>query len=213
MLNIYGHFFSMPCNKVRLCVSFLRLPHEYHHVDLQSGAQMEPDFLQINPMGRVPAIEDDGFTLSQSNAICKYLCDLSGPSSFYPEEAQAQAVVNQWVSFASQHVQQAMSRLFFNKVIAPMLGEESDENSGKVGENMLARDLPHLETALSDNDYILGEKVTLADIAMISALEPAEMVGLDLEAYPGIRKWRETMMNREFYKRVHDHFASEMNAA
>ncbi|NNC36316.1 MAG: glutathione S-transferase family protein [Acidimicrobiales bacterium] len=212
MMNIYGHFFSMPSNKVRLCASYLGLPHEYHHVDLQSGAQMEPDFIGINPMGRVPAIEDDGFTLSQSNAICKYLCDLSGPSSFYPEDAQEQAVVNQWVSFASQHVQQAMSRLFFNKIVAPMLGEAADENSVKTGENMLARDLPHLEAKLVDNDYILGEKITLADIAMICALEPAEMVGLDLDPYSGIQKWRETIMNREFYKRVHAHFGAEMNA-
>jgi len=212
MLNVYGHFFSMPANKVRMCVSFLGLPHEYHHVDLQSGAQMEPDFIKINPMGRVPAIEDDGFTLSQSNAICKYLCDLSGPSSFYPEEIHEQAKINQWISFASQHVQQAMSRLFFNKVVAPMIGEDTDENSVKFGEAMLDRDLPHLEKALSEDDYILGKKITLADVAMICALEPAEMVSLDLEPYPGIRKWRETVMEREFYKRVHAHFGAEMSA-
>ena len=212
MLNVYGHFFSMPANKVRLCVSFLGLPHEYHHVDLQSGAQMEADYVKINPMSRVPAIEDDGFTLSQSDAICKYLCALSGPSSFYPEDIHKQAKVNQWVNFASQHIQQAVSRLFFNKIIAPMLGEESDEKSIAVGENMLARDLPHLENELKENDYILGEKITLADIAMISALEPAEMVGLDLESYPEIQKWRETVMAREFYKRVHTHFGAEMSA-
>ena len=212
MLNVYGHFFSMPSNKVRLCVSFLGLPHEYHHVDLQTGEHMQPDFLKINPMGRLPAIDDDGFTLSQSDAICKYLCTLSGPSSFYPEDMHRQAKVNQWVDHASQHFQQAMGRLFFNRVVAPMIGEEVDELSITYGERMLERELPHLETALGENDYILGEIITLADIGMIVALEPAEMVGLDLEAYPQIRKWRETVMAREFYKRVHAHFGAEMSA-
>ena len=84
MLNIYGHFLSMPTNKVRLCVSYLGLPHDYHHIDLQKGEQQSPEYLKINPAGRVPAIDDDGFLLSQSDAICKYMCALSGPSSFYP---------------------------------------------------------------------------------------------------------------------------------
>ena len=212
MLNVYGHFFSMPSNKVRLCVSFLGLPHEYHHVDLQSGEQGQAEFLKINPVGRVPAIEDDGFTLSQSDAICKYLCALSGPSSFYPEDIHKQAIVNQWVDYASQHFQQAMGRLFFNRVVAPMMGEEADEKSMKFGQEVLERELPHLEAALSENDYILGEKITLADIGMIVALEPAEMAGLDLEPYPAVRKWRETVMAREFYKRVHSHFGAELNA-
>lgn len=211
MMNVYGHFMSMPSNKVRLCVSYLGLPHEYHHVDLTTGEQMKPEYLKINPKGRVPAIEDGGFTLSQSDAICKYLCALAGPSSFYPEELHEQATVNQWIDYSSQHIQQGMSRLFFNRVIAPMLGEETDEASIKFGEGMLARDLPHVENMLKENDYILGEKITLADVAVIAALEPAEMAGFDLEPYPEIKRWRETIMGREFYKRVHARFAAEMS--
>jgi len=213
MINVYGHFMSMPSNKVRLCISFLGLPHEYHHVDLQSGEQMGAEYLKINPMGRVPAIEDDGFTLSQSDAICKYLCALSGPSSFYPEDLQKQATVNQWIDYSSQHIRQGMSRLFFNKIIAPMLGEDVDEASIKVGESMLARDIPHLENMLKKNDYLFGEKISLADLSLIAALEPAEMVGFDFEPFPEIKRWRETIMNREFYKRVHAHFGAEMSAS
>ncbi|MCF6275753.1 MAG: glutathione S-transferase N-terminal domain-containing protein, partial [Robiginitomaculum sp.] len=86
MLKIYGHFLSMPTNKVRLCASYLGLPHEYVHVDLQTGEHLKPEYLEINAAGRVPAIDDDGFKLSQSDAICKYMCALSGPSSFYPAD-------------------------------------------------------------------------------------------------------------------------------
>jgi glutathione S-transferase len=210
MLNVYGHFMSMPANKARLCVSYLGLPHEYHHVDLTTGANMQPEYLKINPKGRVPTIEDDGFTLSQSDAICKYLCAVSGPSSFYPEELQEQAKVNEWTDFCSQHIQQAMGRLFFNKIVAPMMGEDVDEMSVAAGEKMLARDLPHIEAQLAAHDFLVGEKITLADIGLAAALEPADMVALDFDPYPAIKKWRAAIMEREFYKRVHTHFGAEM---
>ena len=210
MLNIYGHFLSSPTNKVRLCASYLGLPHEYHHIDLQKGEHMEPDYLKINPAGRVPAIEDNGFLLSQSDAICKYMCALSGPSSFYPEDIQEQAIINQWTDFATQHVLHAMGRLFFNKVVASLVGAEIDEGSIKVGEDMLARDLPMFEAALKDHDYLAGGKITLADVTLAAALEPSEMVQLDLSPYPAITKWRTALMAREFYKRVHARFAAEM---
>ncbi len=213
MLNIYGHFMSMPSNKVRLCASFLELPHEYHHVDLQSGEQMSPRYLDINPFGRVPAIEDGGFKLSQSDAINRYLCLLAGPSAFYPDDVQDQAIVNQWNDYASQHIQNYMGRVFHNKIIAPLIEQEPDEKSMAFGERMLARDLPHFDTQLKDNQYLCGDNISLADLALIAALEPSEMVELDLLGYPNIVKWRSGIMERGFYRRVHARFGAEMNDA
>ncbi|MCF6220281.1 MAG: glutathione S-transferase family protein [Robiginitomaculum sp.] len=210
MLKIYGHFLSMPTNKVRLCASYLGLPHEYVHVDLQTGEHLKPEYLEINAAGRVPAIDDDGFKLSQSDAICKYMCALSGPSSFYPADIKEQAEVNQWIDFSSQHVLQAVARLFFNRVVCKLIGEEPDEASIKTGNNMLARDLPMVEARLADNEFMCGDKFTLADISMAAAIEPAEMANIDLSPYPAIVKWRERMMGREFYRRVHARFAAEM---
>jgi len=183
MLKIYGHFMSMPTNKVRLCVSYLGLPHEYVHVDLQTGEQLKPEYLETNPAGRVPAIDDSGFKLSQSDAINKYLCALSGPSVFYPQEAQEQAIVNQWADMGSHHVMQAMARVFFNKIVAKLLDQEPDEASIKAGENMLARDLPLINSQLQENDFLVGDHISLADINLLAALEPADMCGVDLAKY------------------------------
>jgi len=210
MLKIYGHFMSTPANKVRLCVSYLGLPHEYVHVDLQGGEQLKPEYLEINPAGRVPAIDDSGFKLAQSDAINRYLCALSGPSAFYPQDAQEQAVVNQWADMGSHHVSPAMARIFFNKIIAKLIGQESDEASIKAGESMLERDLPFINTQLQDNEYLAGDKITLADINLLAALEPADMCSVDLAKYTEIAKWREGLMKQEFYQRVHAHFAAEM---
>ena len=202
---------SMPTNKVRLCVSYLELPHEYIHVDLQAGEQLKPEYLETNPAGRVPAIDDSGFKLSQSDAINKYLCALSGPSSFYPPEPQEQAVVNQWADMGSHHVMQAMARVFFNKIVCKLLGQEPDAASITTGENMLARDLPLINSQLQENIHLAGDHITLADINLQAALEPADMCGIDLSEYAAIAKWRAELMRQEFYQRVHAHFASEMN--
>ncbi len=210
MLKIYGHFMSMPTNKVRLCVSYLGLPHEYVHVDLQMGEQLKPEYLEINPAGRVPAIDDSGFKLSQSDAINKYLCALSGPSAFYPQDAQEQAMVNQWADVGSHHVMQAMARVFFNKIVCQLIGETPDEASIKTGENMLGRDLPLINSRLQEHEYLVGDQITLADINLLAGLEPADMCGIDLAQYEAITKWRTGLMQQEFYQRVHTHFAAEM---
>lgn len=210
MLKLYGHFMSMPSNVTRLCVSYLKLPHEYVHVDLQSGENQGAEYLAINPAGRVPAMVDDGFNLNQSIAICKYMCAISGPSDFYPEDIQEQAKVEEWLNFAGSHILPGMGRIFFNKVVAPLLGEETDESSIATGQKMHARDLPVFEAALQAHAYVVADKLTLADIILLAALEPAEMVGLDLSVYPAISKWRKALMERDFYQRVHAHFAAEM---
>ena len=210
MLTLYGHFLSSPTNKVRLCISKLGLPHEYKHVDLQKGEQMLDDYLEINPHARVPAIDDDGFRLSQSDAICTYLCAISGPSSFYPQEPQEQAVINQWRDFASHQILPAISKIFYNKIIAPLLGDTPNEDFLKSGQKMLDRDLPYLEDQLKQSEFIAGDKLSLADTSLMAALEPAEMCALDLSPYPAINNWRKAISKREFYQKVHSHFGAEM---
>jgi len=213
MLKIYGNFFSPPVNKVRLCASYLGLPHDYNHVDLVKGEQQSPEFLAINPAGRVPAIDDDGFTLSESDAICKYMCALSGPSKFYPADAQEQALVNQWIDYSSQHIfRQGVIPVYFNRVVAPLFKVDTNEASIKAGLATLERDLPLVETVLKERDFLTNDHITLADISLIAALEPAEMSEIDLSAYPAIIKWRTGIMQKDFYTKVHSHFGAEMTA-
>ena len=75
MLKIYGADLSGPANKVRFVANYLGLKYDYVVVKLREGEHQKPEFLKINPIGKIPAIEDDGFTLFESNAICRYLAD------------------------------------------------------------------------------------------------------------------------------------------
>ncbi len=207
-MNIYGHFFSAPSNKVRYCASALGLDFTYHHVDLQQGEQQHPDFLDINQLGKVPAIEDNGFVLSESDAICRYLANKSG--KLYPDEIQTRARIDRWMDIAAQTVLLQMSKILFNRFFAPMLGEEPNQTSIDEGQRNLAVILPHINTQLTQTKYLGGNELSIADISMLAAIDPFDMIEIDLSIYPDIQQWREELMQHQFYQDVHQHFAAEM---
>ena len=96
MLKIYGGDLSSPANKVRFVANYLGLKYEYIAVKLREGEHQKPEFLKINPIGKIPAIDDAGFCLFESNAICRYLADKSS-SSVYPRGLQERAIVDEWL--------------------------------------------------------------------------------------------------------------------
>ena len=73
MLTIYGADLSSPANKVRFVANHIGLDYEYRRVNLREKEQRQEWFLKINPIGKVPAMDDGGFCLFESGAICKYL--------------------------------------------------------------------------------------------------------------------------------------------
>ncbi|MGV6800506.1 MAG: glutathione S-transferase family protein [bacterium] len=210
-MKIYGHFMSAPSNQVRLTASALGLEADYQHVDLQSGEHKQDEYLSVNPFGRVPALTDGDFRLSESSTICRYLA-YQAENDMYPEDIQQRAIVDQWMDFANNHIRSNMSKVLFNQLIAPLMGVEPDERSMVDGRKFLDGNLPHVETALEGNKYLTGDQLTLADTAMMAAMEPFEIINYDLSHYPNISKWRKENMQSDWYKKVHNHYAEEMNA-
>ncbi len=211
-MKIYGHFLSAPANHVRLAASALGVDHEYVHVDLLAGENKSPAFLAVNPFGKVPALEDDGYTLSESCTIGRYLATRE-KSDLYPDEPKARGEVDQWSDFAAHHIRTNMAKVLFNKVFAPTMGREPNTASMEEGRNFLSQQVPHVEARLADRDYLCADRLTLADIAMLAAMEPFDLIEFDLAPYPNVKAWRERLMANDWYKRVHNHYAEEMQAA
>ena len=209
MLKLYYHPLSFPALGTLFTAEAAGMEYESHIVDLQKGEHKTPDFLSINPMGRVPAMVDGDFKLSESVAIMRYIGRKSG-SGLYPKGIEAQAEVDQWTDFSIHHVRSAMGRVQFNRVVAKFFGAEPDEKSLEAGLNFLATNLPFIEERLSKQPFLCGDSMTIADTALLSALEPADMCGFDLSPYPTIKAWRETRMSETFYTNVHSHFGAEL---
>jgi glutathione S-transferase len=208
-MKIYGNFMSPPANMVRLAASAAGVPHDYQHVDLQKGEQRNPDFRAVNPYGKVPALVDGDLKLAESCAISRYIA-AKAKSDLYPDDIRQRAIIDQWMDFAAHHIRSNMGKVLFNRVFAPMVGAPVDEKSIKDGLDALGTNLPHVEAQLGKSRYLAQGRLTLADIAMIAALEPFEMINYSLDPFPNVKRWRDGIMAEAWYKNVHARYGAEM---
>jgi glutathione S-transferase len=204
MLIIYGHPMSAPTNKVRMCANAAGLDYELVVIDLSTGEHKGEDYLAINPAGQVPAIDHDGFRLFESNAISKYLA--KNKLGLYPTEPKAQAMVDQWCDFVSNLVMPGVGRILFNRLLAPQIGVPVNEEAINEGEQMLARALPIVESQLNAHASLAGDDLTIADIALLATVDPAEAIALDLAPFPKLSAWRQQLRGQDFYTRVHKYY-------
>jgi glutathione S-transferase len=201
-LIIYGFDFSSPANKVRFAANAMGLTYEYRQVNLLAGEQKSPEFLKLNPIGRVPAIDDNGFKVFESAVIIKYLADKNN-SSLYPKDLQKRTIIDQWIDFSNIHVATALARITFNRVMYKLLNVEKDERSLNDGIKFLGNFLPIIEKQLKEHKYLAGNEMSLADINLLAVLDPAELSSVDLSAYPSIVNWRKNLKTQPFYTKCH----------
>ena len=179
MLTIYGSDLSGPAIKVRLVASYLGLEHKWQLINLREGEQKQEWFLKINPVGKVPAMDDNGFRLFESNAICKYLCEKSN-SSLYPKDLKNHAIVEQWIDFISSHLVVHLMTVAFSRIFAPLFNRPINEQSLVDALKFLDQYFPIIEQQLAQHAFIAGNQISLADLILFSMLEPSEMSNVSL---------------------------------
>lgn len=210
MVKLYGNRFSFNSNKVEFMANAIGVSYEFQSVDLAAGEQRKPDFLKVNPVGRIPALTDGSFMIFESNSICRYLAEKHN-SPLYPKDLQKKAIVNQWLDFGSIHVGAAMGKIFFNTLVYKFVGETVDERSLQEGRKFLTNFLQILENQLKTNSYIAGGEITLADLNILAVLDPCEAVGFDLSGYPKLMAWRKNLQSQGFYKKVFSSYSDYLN--
>ncbi|MEM8936876.1 MAG: glutathione S-transferase family protein [Pseudomonadota bacterium] len=184
-LKIYGDCRSGNCLKVRWTADHLGVDYEWVEIDVVSGSTRTDEFLKLNPSGQVPAVVlPDGRTLSQSNAIVVYLAGLSN-SALLPEDLYLRAKANEWL-FWEQYshepfiaVRRAQLTLYRKS--------EADLDPQLLAKGRRA--LGQMEMQLSKSDYLVGDKVTVADIALVAYTRVAPEGGFDLSEFPAVRGW------------------------
>ena len=205
MLKIYGSDLSGPANKIRFTANFLNLPYEYIRINLREGEQKQEWFLKLNPVGKVPVIDDEGFVLFESGAIIKYLA-VKNSSALYPSELKTRATIDQWIDFINLHINAMVSKVVYNRVFAPIRKFPVDANAIKEGVEFLVKYLPILDAQLSLHSFVAGKDFSLADISLLAALDPAEIAAIDLAAYSHLIIWRNNLKQKEFYTKCHKEY-------
>ena len=184
MITLYGHPVSGNAHRVLNFLHILDLPFENTIVDLPSGEHKNADFLRLNPLGQVPVLTDNELVLRDSTAILMYLArkyDASG--QWLPEDASVQAQVQQWLSIAVHEVITGPFLVRVKKLFnAPDGLVEAKQKTEKLFSDLF---VPHLER----NDWLVGEKPTIADIACYSYIARVTDGDFSLEPYPAIQQW------------------------
>jgi glutathione S-transferase len=182
---LYDSPVSGNCYKVRLLLAHLGIEYERHPVDVVDRSNRRELLGGLNPALRVPTLVlDDGRPLAESNAILSYFGE---GTRFVPEDRYARGQVMQWLFWEQYEHEPALAVARFLKSYAghPEWYEERREDLTKRGE----RALKTMERHLADREWIVGDRITLADIALYAYTHVADEGGYSLEPYPAVRAW------------------------
>ena len=192
-----NHFPSPNPQKVTFALLELGLDCEQIPVDLAQGEQREPEFLAVNPAGRVPVLVDDGVTLTESQAILAYLGGKTG--RLWPASAAGRAQALQWLFFLSQHVMPAAGEVAL-RIRSRVTGVPADETVIARGEQALPPVLGILEGQLAKNKWLLGSEFSLVDCAYCPILNVIEKAGFSFAGFPKVQAYLDACRARPTWK-------------
>lgn len=195
-MKIYHGNLSANALRVRAVALELGLDFENVEINVMKGENKSPDYLAVNPNGKVPALDDDGFILWESRAITSYLASKKPDADLYPEDAKQRAIVDQWSYWQAIHLGPAMQKVSFERFMKPKYGMgDPDEAAIESQVKDIAQFLPVLKTGLAGKDWVAG-KLSLADFALASTFGAREEAGISLADFPNIQGWIDRLESR-----------------
>jgi glutathione S-transferase len=182
-MKIYGDSISGNCLKVKWVADSLELSYDWIETDIMTGASRTPQFLALNPAGQVPLIvRDDGRPLAQSNAIILHLAE---GSDLIPGDAYDRARMLEWMFWEQYSHEPYVAVARFH---VRYLGRAVADLEPRIVERGAAA-LQRLEDGLADSRFLVGARLSLADVALVAYTRVAHEGGFDLSAYPRLQAW------------------------
>jgi glutathione S-transferase len=197
MIKLYGNPFSTCTRKVLTTLAETKTPYEFTVVDFAKGEHKQQPHLSRQPFGQVPAIDDNGFALYESRAICRYLSE-KADSALTPRNPQQRAKMEQWLSVETSnftpHAMKFVYNYIFKRPQEAAVLESANANLDSC--------LKILSEALSENAYFVGDQFTLADVAFMPYVEylMGTPAAATLEKHPAFIAWWSRVSERPSWK-------------
>jgi glutathione S-transferase len=195
MFRVWGDIYSGNCFKVKLVLKQLKVPYEWICVNILDKETRTPEFLAMNPNGRIPLLETEtGVFLCESNAILHYLAE---GSPLLPADRLEHAQVLQWMFFEqySHEPYIATARYIVRYLGRP--AEHEQRLQDKMAPGYAA--LQVMQQHLNCHSYFVGDRYTIADIALYAYTHVAHEGGFDLKPYPAVGAWLERVRSQPCY--------------
>lgn len=196
-VKIYGIPLSQNVRKPLAVAAHLGVPVE--NIGVRPA---DPAVVAINPCGRIPAMDDDGFCLGESNAIMIHLASKK-PNDLYPDDQKRRDQVNQWLFWDVAHWTPAYQPVQFERLVKKLIGMgEADEAVVAAALERFKREATYLNAALEGRNWLVGNGPTLADFAAGAGLTHADAIDLPYKDYPNIRAWNARVKDLDGFKKT-----------
>jgi len=193
MITLYSQQASGNAYKPRLLMAQLKIPFRLIDINTYDGTTRKPDFLALNPIGKVPVLVlEDGRILAESNALLLYLAE---NTRFLPADRYDRGKAYEWLSF-EQYSHEPSIAVRRSILVAP---ERAAQRTPERLQTLLEsgnRALAVMEQRLASADWLAGDAYSVADIALYAYTHVADEGGYNLGAYPGIGRWIERVKSQ-----------------
>ena len=199
MLKIWGRKNSSNVRKALWCAEELGLAYEALDAGGAFGVVDTPQYRALNPNGRIPMIEDDGFVLWESNAIVRYLCARhASDSPWYPADVQARASADKWMDWTTSTFAEPFRQVFWGVLRTP--AEQQDWAAIHAARHTCAQLLARVDQALAGQPYLSGEAIGMGDIPLGSFIYAWFEMPIERAPLPHLHAWYERLKQRPAYR-------------
>jgi glutathione S-transferase len=198
MIKLYG----VPRSRAMRCLWMLEelgVPYENVKTNFADGGTRTAEYLQINPNGHVPALEDADLTLFESLAINLYLAR-KYDKGFWPKTVADEARAFQWSIWAMTELEEPVVTTLVHRVFLPEA--QRDAKKAKDGAERFPKPLGVLDAALSGRPYLLGPSFSVADLNVAAVMSWAPLAGLEFTEAPNAQSWLSRCTSRPAFARA-----------
>jgi glutathione S-transferase len=199
MVTLYDFKSSPNCQRVKVVLEEKKIPYEIVNVDLRAGAQKTPEYLKVNPYGKVPALSDGDTVLYESCIINEYLDEKYGSPRLMPGDPAARAKARILIDYGLTQMDSV-----YTKLRMEMMKEEKERNQETVNaaKQDIKKRLQRLEEELGDKEYLMGS-FSLVDADLIPRLTRLEGFGvLPDPSLPRLSRYLARMKERPSVKAI-----------
>ena len=182
-LRLYDYGASCNCYKVRLLLSHLGRSYERIAVDIFDGETLTEEYAALNPARTTPVLSTPDGPLPESNAILVYL---AAGTPFLPDDPFQLAQVIRWLVYEQTDVIPTMGGLRFRLLVERLTPDDAEARRRKAGALEVLR---LLDDHLAERAYLVGERYTIADVAVYGYTHLAHEAGIDMQPYANLRAW------------------------
>ncbi|KAF9559272.1 thioredoxin-like protein [Agrocybe pediades] len=205
VLKLYGHPLSTCTQRVAVVLHEKQVPFVFHIVDMAKGEHKSAEYLNKQPFGQVPYIDDDGFILYESRAICHYI-ETKYPdqgTSLIPMDFKANAMYQQAASIEAFAFNEFGAKIALETFYKPLWGQAIDQATVDSSLASLSAKLDIYDKILSKQKYLAGEEITLADLYHLPYADLIPIASANIiQGRPNVARWYKDISSRSSWQKV-----------